>query len=175
MREPSDHRPTARLSPSMPTAPSPLETLTARLPPEIWATPYVGRRFPGSRAVTERPGLAEGANCQLFAYEVLGHFALHVPAWRSSDLWADTRHTERVPVARPLDLALFNAGDDPWGAHVGVAVGEDRILHLCAEVGRPAVWSLGEFARRERYCTRLGFKRVLPEGGSRSSDERTGS
>ncbi|MGQ4385628.1 hydrolase [Streptomyces sp. SAS_270] len=147
----------------------------SRLPPELWATPYVGRRFPGSPAVAEKPGLTEGANCQLFAYEVLRHFALHVPAWRSSDLWADTGRTERVRVSRPLDLALFNAGDDAWGAHVGVVVGEDQVLHLCAELGRPAVWRLEEFTRRERYRTLLGFKRVLPEDGSRSGDERTES
>jgi hypothetical protein len=135
-----------------------------KLPAAVWTTPYVGRRFPGSRSVAEKPGLAEGANCQFFAYEVLRHFGLDVPAWRSSDLWADTELTERVAVPRPLDLALFNADHEPWGAHVGVVVGEVRILHLCAEVGRPAVWTLEEFAARERYRTLLGFKRVRPTG-----------
>jgi cell wall-associated NlpC family hydrolase len=135
------------------------DQLLARLPESVWATPYVGRRFPGSRSVAEKPGLADGANCQLFAYEVLRHFGVDVPARRSSDLWADTEHTERVHASRPLDLALFNATGDSWGAHVGVVVGEGRILHLCAEAGRPAVWSAVEFAVRERYRTLLGFKR----------------
>nr|WP_206439023.1 hydrolase [Streptomyces scabichelini] len=126
----------------------------------MWATPYAGARFPGSAAVRERPGLADGANCQLFAYAVLGLFGLEPDAWRSSDLWADTRLTRRVTVAEPLDLALFNATDQAWGAHIGVVVGEDRILHLCAEVGRPAVWTRAEFAARERYKTLLGFKRM---------------
>lgn len=141
------------------------DDLTAGLPEGIWATPYVGRRFPGSRSVAERPGLADGANCQLFAYEVLRHFGLYVPAWRSSDLWADTGTVERVRLPRPLDLALFNADDTAWGAHVGVVVGEDRILHLCAEAGRPAVWPLREFAARDRYRTLLGFKRLRPGAG----------
>jgi len=87
-------------------------------------------------------------------------FGLEAAAWRSSDLWADTRLTRRVTVAQPLDLALFHATEESWGAHVGVVVGEGWILHLCAEVGRPAVWSMAEFAARERYRTLLGFKRM---------------
>ncbi|MFC9843538.1 hydrolase [Streptomyces sp. NPDC060223] len=137
------------------------DELLARLPAGIWETTHVGRRFPGSRAVAGKPGLAEGANCQLFAYEVLRHCSLTVPDWRSSDLWDDTGLTERVALARPLDLALFNATDEAWGAHVGVVVGEDRVLHLCAEVGRPVVWDLADFAARDRYRTLIGFKRVL--------------
>jgi hypothetical protein len=35
---------------------------------------------------------------------------------------------------------------------------------LCTEVGRPAVWPLGEFAGRERYRTLLVFKRPLTGG-----------
>ncbi|MFD5631335.1 hydrolase [Streptomyces sp. NPDC127072] len=135
--------------------------LLGRLPERVWATPYAGGRFPGSRAVAERPGLADGANCQLFAYEVLRHFAIDVPAWRSSDLWADTVLTERVTHARPLDLVLYNSTGEAWGAHVGVVVGEGRVLHLSAEVGRPAVWGTADFAARDRYRTCLGFKRVL--------------
>jgi hypothetical protein len=65
-----------------------------------------------------------------------------------------------VPAARPLDLMLFNATADPYGAHVGVRVGEGRVLHLCAEVGRPAVWESAEFAARERYRVLVGIKRV---------------
>lgn len=114
------------------------DELLARLPEWVWETPYVGRRFPGSRAVAEKPGLAEGANCQLFAFEVLRHWAIDVPAWRSSDLWDDTEFTERVAHARPLDLVLFNATDDAWGAHVGVVVGEGRVLHLSAEAAVPS-------------------------------------
>jgi cell wall-associated NlpC family hydrolase len=137
------------------------DELPARLPEAIWGTPYVGGRFPGSRAVAETPGLAEGANCQLFAYAVLRHWALDVPGWRSSDLWDDTGLTERVAHAQPLDLVLFNATGEAWGAHVGVVVGEGQVLHLCAEVGRPAVWSMADFAARDRYRTLIGFKRVL--------------
>jgi hypothetical protein len=134
--------------------------LLSRLPREFQDVPYVGARFPGARAVVERPGLALGANCQLFAYAVLGHFGLAAPALRSSELWADTDATVRVAPPEPLDLLLFNGTGDPYGAHVGVCVDEARVLHLCAEVGRPALWSLADFAARDRYRVLIGAKRV---------------
>jgi len=138
-----------------------MDQVLQRLPATFWNVPYVGARFPGSRAVTERPGLALGANCQLFAFEVLRHFDLAPPALRSSELWTDTRATVRVSVAQPLDLLLFNATDDAYGAHVGVRVDEGRVLHLCAEAGRPAVWEMADFATRERYRVLIGIKRVI--------------
>ncbi len=137
-----------------------MDPVLHQLPATFWTVPYVASRFPGSPAVTRRPGLAAGANCQLFAYELLRHFGLTPPALRSSDLWADTRATVRVPVAQPLDLLLFNATQDAYGAHVGVWAGEGEVLHLCAEVGRPAVWDTAEFAARERYRVLVGIKRV---------------
>lgn len=136
------------------------------LPSPFWDVPYVGSRYPGSPSVIARPGLAAGANCQLFAHEVLRHFGLAPPALRSSDLWTDTRATVRVSAARPLDLMLFNATDDAYGAHVGVRVGRGRVLHLCAEAGRPAVWEPEEFAVRGRYRVVVGIKRVTAGGPS---------
>ncbi|MEU0587981.1 hydrolase [Streptomyces sp. NPDC006132] len=138
-----------------------MDPVLHRLPAAFWTVPYVGSRFPGSSEVTDRPGLEEGANCQLFAYEVLRHFGLAPPALRSSDLWADTQATAHVSAAQPLDLLLFNATDDAYGAHVGVWVNEGRVLHLCAEVGRPAVWEMTEFAVRQRYRVLIGIKRVV--------------
>jgi cell wall-associated NlpC family hydrolase len=137
-----------------------MSQLLAGLPVDLWATRYVGARFPGSPEVTERPGLADGANCQLFAYEVLRLFGLDPPDLRSSELWADRTCTKEVTVAQPLDLALFNADDNPWGAHVGVYIGDAQVLHLSAEVGFPAVWRVSDFALRERYRTLIGFKRL---------------
>ncbi|HET6502965.1 MAG TPA: hydrolase [Amycolatopsis sp.] len=133
----------------------------ARLPAAWWHIPYRAARFPGSPAVAARPDIGEGANCQLFAYAVLAAFGLDAPAVRSSELWADTAATRRVTIARPLDLVLVNATVDPWGAHVGVWAGEDRILHLSAEAGRPAVWRMRDFAARRRYRTLVGIKRVV--------------
>jgi hypothetical protein len=131
------------------------------LPDSFWDVRYVGARYPGSAAVRARPGLAEGANCQFFAYEVLRHFGLCPPDLRSSELWADTAATREVAVPRPLDLVLLNAVRDAWGAHVGVWAGAEKVLHLCAETRRPALWDLPTFAARPSYRILLGFKRVI--------------
>ncbi|WP_282692733.1 hydrolase [Streptomyces sp. CC208A] len=144
-----------------------MESIITRLPADFWTVRYDGSRFPGAAAVAARPGLAAGANCQLFAYEVLRHFGLRPPDLRSSELWDDTAATVRVPVARPLDLLLFNSTDRAYGAHVGVWTGDDAILHLCAEVGRPAVWRPEDFAVRGRYGVLLGAKRALPPRSAR--------
>ncbi|MEV7833327.1 hydrolase [Streptomyces subrutilus] len=134
--------------------------LLAALPDAFGTVPYAGSRFPGSAAVRRRPDLAEGANCQLFAYAVLRHFGRAVPALRSDDLWSDTRHTTGVVRPQVLDLLLFGADRDPYGAHVGVWAGGGTVLHLCAEVGRPALWTLADFAARPRYRVLIGAKRV---------------
>ncbi|WP_237532923.1 hydrolase [Streptomyces sp. SID8352] len=136
------------------------DPLLGRLPAPYWTVPYVAGRFPGARTVRQRPGLALGANCQLFAYEVLRHFGLRPPPLRSAELWEDTRDTVRVTAPRALDLLLFNPSDDPYGAHLGVCAGGGRVLHLCGEIGRPAVWDLADFAARERYRVVVGAKRV---------------
>ncbi|MFD9457838.1 hydrolase [Streptomyces sp. NPDC059985] len=141
----------------------------ASLPDAFWAVPYTGSRYPGSPAVSRLPGLAPGANCQLFAYEVLRHFGRSVPPLRSSELWDDTLHTVRVTEPEFLDLLFFSAGTDPYGAHVGVWAGADKVLHLSSEVGRPALWSLADFAAHERYRVLLGAKRAGPLGSDHPS------
>ncbi|MGW2232109.1 hydrolase [Streptomyces formicae] len=143
--------------------------LAPRLPAAFWEVPYVAARFPGSPAVARRPGLTAGANCQLFAYEVLAHLgAGRLPDLRSDELWADTEATHRVTDVRPLDLLLFNCTDNAYGAHVGVWVGDDAVLHLCAEAGRPVVWGLAEFAARARYRCLVGVKRAGRDEGPAS-------
>lgn len=135
-------------------------SILSRLPAEFWDVEYVGDRYPGSPAVTARPGLDAGANCQLYAYAVLRQLGLEPPDLRSSDLWSDASATARVTVPKPLDLVLVSRSADAWGAHVGVWAADDQILHLCAEVARPAVWTMADFVARERYRVLVGFKRV---------------
>lgn len=119
--------------------------------------PYAGRAYPGAPA----PGPIEhGANCQRYAYAVLELFGVRLPPLRSSDLWADAEHTDRVAgPSRPLDLWLFNRSADPYGAHVGVWLAEGQVLHLCGAVGYPAVWSPEDFTGEPRYRTLVGAKR----------------
>lgn len=142
-----------------------------RLPTEYRRVRYVSARVPGSRLAGANPGLANGTNCQLFAYEVLRYFGLAPPPYRSSDLWTDTETTMRVRTADLLDLVLFNSTDHAWGAHVGVWVGDERVLHLCAEIGRPAVWSMSEFAARQRYQVLIGVKRFHVSASENTSSK----
>lgn len=125
------------------------------LPDWYWDVPYVGDRFPGAAV---RGELDKGANCQLWAYEVLANFGYGVADLRSDELWTDHASTRRVDAPAPLDLVLFNHQPDPYGSHVGVWTG-DAVAHLCREVGQPTVWSLDEFQRRSRYRVLIGFKR----------------
>jgi hypothetical protein len=126
-------------------------------PPGIWDVPYVGSASPGRVP----PGAwLTGANCQVFAYGFLSLFGIACPPLPSSRLWRDRDATVVVSEPQPLDLALFNATDDPFGAHLGVWMAPDEIVHLCKEVGHPMVWPLEEFSRRARYDTIVGFKRV---------------
>lgn len=161
----------------------------SRLPEALRKVTYSGARHPGA-GTPECPShaphgtagaagppvpdtfadLAGGANCQRYAYAVLRHFGLLVPPLRSAELWADDRATRRAGRPRPLDLVLFDggpaAGRPPgYGAHVGVHLGPDQVLHLCREAGRPVVWRYADFAARPRYRRFLGAKRVLRTTG----------
>lgn len=129
------------------------------LPSSFFDVPYEGSMIPGRQP---QLGLTAGANCQRFAYEVLRHFGRRVPDLRSNDLWTDEDATVIPDEPEPLDLVLFGTGDDAWGAHVGVYLGGGDVLHLCKEVGVPAIWDFDDFAARERYRPRIGFKRVRP-------------
>jgi hypothetical protein len=131
-------------------------------PPNGWpdwvvTAPYVESAHP-------QPGvsapISDGANCQRFAYSVLELFGKNVPPHRSSELWGDPGLDHVAPSdACDLDLALFNSSADSWGAHVATVLG-GRLLHLCAEVGRPALWRWSDFATRKRYATVVGVVRV---------------
>lgn len=125
------------------------------IPESFWSVRYDGRRIPGPDA-----DLSRGANCQLFAYRLLAENGLALPAFRSSELWSDTVHTQRVTHLRPLDLLLFNREDEAYGAHVAVWLGEDRALHLAKEAGVPEIWPLARFAAEPRYRVIIGAKRV---------------
>ncbi|MCW2601490.1 MAG: Cell wall-associated hydrolase [Frankiales bacterium] len=144
-------------APRMDTVPA----LLRDLPTWFWEVPFVASRSPGAVA---RSGLRQGGNSQLFAYEVLAHFGFRIPDVRSAELWRDTDATRVVLESRPLDLALFHDREQAWGAHVGVVVSDTEVLHLCAEVGTPTIWSWDDFASRTRYAHLIGFKRPLLPG-----------
>lgn len=123
------------------------------IPAALSTVPYDGARF-AARDV------AGGANCQAFAYALLRHFGREISNFRSSELWEDTRETERADDIEPLDLLLFNGTDEAFGAHVGVYLGAGNVIHLSKRVGTPVVWPLERFARERGYEVLVGAKRV---------------
>jgi hypothetical protein len=139
------------------------QDLSRRLRPAdgwpAWVTgaPYRASAHPQASSIVP---LESGANCQRYAYGVLGLFGRVVPPHRSSELWEDTglSHHDRAE-SQDLDLVLFNDSNDAWGAHIAVVVG-DALLHLCAEEARPALWPWSEFANRPRYEQLVGVVRV---------------
>ena len=137
-------------------------TLAERLPAEFGEVTYVYQRYPGAPGVA---GIGEGANCQLYAYAVLAHFGLHVAPLRSSDLWDDARLRTVTDGEQPLDIVFYNRTREAFGAHIGVVVGADAVLHLCAEIGRPVVWPQRAFAQRPLHAVRLGARRLPAETG----------
>ena len=127
------------------------------LPLRFFAATYDGKKYPGSSACT---GIEQGANCQYFVYEVLRHFGYTPPDFRSSELWDDVTHSKKVNDLEPLDVVFFNRTDDSYGAHLGLYLGHDKVLHLAKEVGHPTVWSFAEFKKREHHQVFLGAKRM---------------
>lgn len=139
-----------------------METLPALLkdlPASFWDVRYDAERAPGT---VRRGDLSHGANCHVFAYAILEHFGFRIPDLRSAELWRDTEATQVVLTPRPLDLVLFHDRAQAWGAHVGVVCSENEVVHLSAEVGRPAVWTFAEFAAHPRFAHLIGYKRPLP-------------
>jgi lipoprotein Spr len=139
----------------------PPRKLTVTVPPDFLRVRYEGARHP-----LARPGSisCEGANCQLFVFELLKHFGYEIAPMRSRELWEDRRFTRQVlhvRQMRPLDILLFNRERLGWGAHLALYLGEGRAIHLSKEVGRPAIWEVSEFSRHERYRTLVGIKRPL--------------
>ena len=69
-------------------------------------------------------------------------------------------HTFVVEQYAPFDLILFNRAHSAFGAHVGVFVGDDSVLHLARRVAVPAVWNMRVFAETSSYGEIIGAKRT---------------
>ncbi len=101
-----------------------------------------------------------GSNCQVFAYELLRYNKLFVPNYRSSELWSDIEYSRIIFTNfKPLDILFFNKTDKPFGAHLGVYIGNDNIVHNSKKIGKPIVWKIGEFLMKSEYKVFIGGKR----------------
>lgn len=128
------------------------------IPPALMTARYNGANYPGAPDVR---GIEGGANCQQFAYTLLRLNGYVVPDLRSSELWADELHSQRVIGAlQPADLMLWHDRPDPWGAHVGVFIGDGRAVHLAKALRTPVIWRLETFVSRPEYRVYIGAKRM---------------
>jgi hypothetical protein len=66
-----------------------------------------------------------------------------------------------VTYSPPVETVPALLREQAWGAHGGVVVPETEVLHLCAEVGTPAVWTRADFAGRSHYAHLIGYKRPI--------------
>jgi len=136
------------------------DSMDWRVPPLGWPSSIANVPFILSAgARTDSPWL-EGSNCQRFAFGVLSLFDLNCPPLRSSNLWEENEFTTVVSEPEPLDLAFFNFSDETYGAHLGIYMAPNEVLHLAQEIGKPAVWTFEDFSMRSRYSTVIGFKKV---------------
>ena len=129
-----------------------------KIPDCFLTVKYVGARTPG---VENQSDLKLGANCQVFAYELLRVNGLVAPKLRSSELWSDTQYTIKVSDFQPLDLMLYNSDNNAFGAHVGVYIGDGKIIHLSYQNQYAEIIDHIKMSDNEKYRVFIGAKRVL--------------
>lgn len=125
-----------------------------QIPQFFFSVRYNSEKYPGNAN-----GIIEGANCQQFCFELLRYFGFEIGVMRSSDLWVDNEWTRQVSEPEVFDLLLFNDSEESYGAHVGIYIGDDQVLHLSKEIGVPIVWNINEFFVRSSYKALVGIKR----------------
>lgn len=120
---------------------------------------YKGARIPG---VENQQDLTLGANCQVYAYELLKEFGKEIPPLRSSDLWEDTIHTEKITKDFMLfDIMLYHYKTEAFGAHVGLYMGEGKVLHLSKGNDVPMIEMHESMLTQEKYIHFIGAKRII--------------
>lgn len=135
-----------------------MNTKNIVIPIYFFHTKYNGLRYPGNIKIQ---GLKQGANCQYFACQFLQYFGLELKDFRSDELWEERIFTKRVTKLNPLDLVFFNKTLSAYGAHIGVSIGQGKVIHLSKKIGYPTVWDLAEFSKHKEYRVFIGAKRVI--------------
>ncbi|MGZ6472786.1 MAG: hypothetical protein ACXWRZ_16575 [Bdellovibrio sp.] len=88
------------------------------------------------------------------------YFGFQIGDLRSSDLWKDTVFTTEVADdLQAFDIVLINKNQDSYGAHIGLCIGNNKILHLSKKEGKPVVWDLDQFGNLDEYAIYIGAKR----------------
>lgn len=100
------------------------------------------------------------ANCQVYAYELLRYNNKSIPDYRSKELWEDTIYSTVVSWKyEPLDVLFFNKENNPYGAHLGVYIWDNKVLHNSKDIWKPAIFELDDFLRIEKYQFCIWAKR----------------
>ena len=129
-----------------------------KIPKIFFEVQYNSSRIPN---IKDQSDLTLGANCQVFAFELLKVNGITAPNFRSSELYSDTIYTEKVEIFKPLDLMLYNNNNNSFGAHVGVYIGNEKIIHLSLENGYAQIIEHQEMIKNRKYNIFIGAKRVL--------------
>jgi cell wall-associated NlpC family hydrolase len=104
-----------------------------------------------------------GADCSGFVQSIFGLHGVKLPrdAWQQLETGRDAGSLDELETA---DLAFFTDRDDRRATHVGIALGENRLVHLALGRGGFATENLGD--PRDDYVQKLrarflGARRVL--------------
>lgn len=128
------------------------------IPDNFFKIPYSSKQYPGKKGTIN---ILKGVNCQLFVYELLRLNGFDISfAFRSSDLWKDVQYTEKVDALKPFDIVFFNKSFNPFGAHLGVFIGKNMVIHLSKVIGHPVIWNMDNFKKYDNYKFFLGAKRL---------------
>ena len=131
------------------------------IPERFFDVKYEGARIPGC---DNQSNLWLGANCQVFAYELLRENGLDIPNDRSSELWSDESYSQKVNDYLPLDIFLYNSCPKSFGAHVGVYIGGGMVFHLSLDNGFPKKESHESMLKNPKYKSFIGAKRIFRGG-----------
>ncbi len=127
-----------------------------RIPEEFLKVKYNGKAYPGNAN-----DFQDGANCQHYCYEFLRYYGYEIENLRSSNLWEDSQFTVQVEDLKPFDIVLVHDSKNSFGAHVGVCIGNDEILHLSFENNYPKIERLPELMNNKKYKYLIGIKRPI--------------
>ncbi len=138
-----------------------MNTEKITIPPWMMNIKYNPRIIPNGK---EQDIISNGANCQVFAYHLLRHNNRIVPDFRSSELWDDDKFSIRITEDyQPLDVLFFHRKQEAYGAHIGVFIGNNQVIHNAKKIGLPIIWELNTFFEYPDYQFLLGGKRFFKE------------
>lgn len=101
-----------------------------------------------------------GANCQVYAYELLRFNNKNIPDYRSRELWEDTIYSNIVSWEyQPLDILFFNKELNPYGAHLGIYIWDNKVLHNSKDIWKSSIFELNNFKEIGKYKICIWAKR----------------